>query len=293
MKKFIKRLFLFLAIIIGFILFDVCLQKTLLFRDENMKLAKNINTLILGHSHVALGYNTQFINNTVNIGEQAELYVYSYFKLKKIVQNNPKIERVFVEYTNNQINKKDMDRWLWEDKYLQHSLKKYGVLLDGDALMLIYKNNTQGFITAFSKSLFDNIPRLYSLNKNKFLKGQFGGYLPCNEQLKDNQEIRKRTLKDTKISFENIIYLKQIVKYCKQIGIEIILVRSPMHKSYDLSYNETEYQMILKTYFKNVKFIDNKDLPIPDDGFQDREHLNSRGAKIYSKYFNKQINENH
>ena len=291
MKKFIKRLFLFFSIIIGFILFDVCFQKVLLFRNEDMKLPKNVNTLILGHSHAALGYNTKYIDNTVNIGEQAEPYVYSYFKLKKIVQNNPKIKRVFVEYTNNQINKKDMDRWLWEDKYLQHSFKKYGVLLDGDAITSLYKNNTQGFITAFSKSLFDNIPRLYSLNKNIFLKGQFGGYIPCEEQLKDNQEMRKRTLKDTKISFENIFYLRKIVEYCHEHKIEIILVRTPMHKTYDLSYNEIKFEMILKTYFKNIKFIDNKNFEISDNGFQDREHLNINGAKIYSQYFNKQINQ--
>jgi hypothetical protein len=258
-----------------------------------MKLPKNVNTLILGHSHVALGYNTKYIDNTVNIGEQAEPYVYSYFKLIKIVQNNLKIKRVFVEYTNNQINKKDMDRWLWEDKYLQHSFKKYGVLLDGDAITSLYKNNTQGFITAFSKSLFDNIPRLYSPNKNIFLKGQFGGYIPCDEQLKDNQEMRKRTLKDTKISFENIFYLKKIVEYCHEHEIEIILVRTPMHKTYDLSYNEIKFEMILKTYFKNIKFIDNKNFEISDNGFQDREHLNSIGARIYSNYFNMQINQNH
>lgn len=293
MKKFIKRLFLFSAIIIGFIFFDVCLQKALLYKDNNMKLANSINTLILGHSHVALGYNTRYINNTVNIGEQAELYVYSYYKLKKIVQNNPKIKRVFVEFTNNQINKKDMDRWLWEDKYLQHSFKKYGVLLEGDAITLLYKNNTQGLITAFSKSLFDNIPRLYIPNKNIILKGQFGGYIPCDEQLKDNQVMRKRTLKDTKISFENIFYLKKIIEYCHMERIEITLVRSPMHKSYDVSYNENKYEIILKTYFKNVKFIDNKDFPIPNNGFQDQEHLNSTGARIYSNYFNKQINQNH
>ena len=66
-----------------------------------------------------------------------------------------------------------------------------------------------------------------------------------------------------------------------------------MHKTYDVSFSENEYIKILSKKFKHIKFIDNKDFPIPDNGFQDREHLNSIGAKFYSQYFNKLVNENH
>ena len=63
-----------------------------------------------------------------------------------------------------------------------------------------------------------------------------------------------------------------------------------MHKNYDVSFTEHKFKQILRTKFKNVEWLDNKDFPMLDKGFQDSEHLNSYGAKIYSQYFNKQIN---
>ena len=80
------------------------------------------------------------------------------------------------------------------------------------------------------------------------------------------------------------------MKYCQNKDIEVCLIRSPMHKSYDVSYTEYKFKEILRTKFKNIQWLDYKDFPIPDKGFQDAEHLNSYGAKIYSQYFNKQIN---
>ena len=63
-----------------------------------------------------------------------------------------------------------------------------------------------------------------------------------------------------------------------------------MSKSYNVSLTEHKFKEILRTRFKNVEWLDNKDFPIPDKGFQDKEHLNSYGAKIYSQCFNKLIN---
>ena len=64
-----------------------------------------------------------------------------------------------------------------------------------------------------------------------------------------------------------------------------------MHKTYDVSFSENKYNRILSQKFKDIKFIDNKDFLIPDNGFLDIEHLNSTGSEIYSRYFNKQINQ--
>lgn len=117
-----------------------------------------------------------------------------------------------------------------------------------------------------------------------------------NNQIFINTKVpknKKMTSSNYEISESNIYYLEQIVKYCKQRKIEVFLVRSPMHRTYDVSFSENEYIKILSKKFKDIKFIDNKDFPIPDNGFQDREHLNSIGAKLYSQNFNKLVNENH
>ena len=292
MKKFIKRLLLFLTIIIGLVLIDVCLQKTLLFRDEDMILAKNIQTLILGHSHTANSCNTKYIKNSINLASPGEAYIYTYFKAKEVIETNPQIKKVYVEFTNNQIHK-HMDNWIWDDTHLQYNFISYGVLMDYDALSLLYKKNPSGFVTAFSKGLFNNLLKMVPSKKSKIQYGAMGGFKTTNKIfIKTNiTNNKKKSNINYDISENNIYYLKQIVKYCKQRGIEIILVRSPMHKTYDVSFSEYKYNKILSQNFKNIEFIDNKNFPIPDNGFQDQEHLNSIGAKIYSEYFNKKINQ--
>lgn len=272
---------------------DVFLQKALLFRNENIKLAKNINTLIVGHSHPECAYNTKYIKNTLNISSSGEAYIYTYFKAKKVIETNPQIKKVYVEFTNNQIDK-HMDNWIWDDTHLQYNFISYGLLMDYDALSLLYKKNPSGFVTAFSKGLFNNLLKIVPSKKSKIQYGSMGGFKSTNKIFINTKvpKNKKMTNSNYQISECNIYYLKQIVKYCKQRRIEVILVRSPMHKTYDVSFSENKYNKILSQKFKDIKFIDNKDFQIPDNGFQDREHLNFTGAEIYSKYFNK-VNENH
>jgi len=294
MKKFCKDVSVFLFIIATIVVVDVFLQKTLLFKDNNVKLSKNYSVLILGHSHPANAYDTHFIKNTINMGTAGEAYMYTYFKAKKVIDNNPQIKKIFVEFTNNQIDK-GMDNWIWDDIHLQYRIKDCGVLLDNEAIQLLYEKNPTGLINAFSKSLFDNLSRLFVNRKGMVERGGMGKFTPCDVvYVKKKSPVilksRKKKSSDFEISEYNIFYLQKIVKYCQEKNIEVCLLRSPMSKSYNVSLTEHKFQEILRTKFKNVEWLDNKDFPIPDKGFQDPEHLNSYGAKIYSQYFNKQIN---
>ena len=292
MQRFIKRVLAFVFIVITVFFVDLSLQKSLLFKAEDLKLPKDYSVLILGHSHSAMAYNDKYLNNVFNLSEQGEAYLYTYFKAKKVIESNPQIKKVYIEFTNNQIYKKDMNDWMWGDVQIQYRIKRYGVLLDKEALQLLYSKNPNGFINAFSKSLFDNLGRFFYNNKGIVLKGGMGGYTPCDKMLLDSvvcSKIKKHKVLN-EIPEYNILYLQKIVKYCQDRGLEVCLIRSPMHKNYDISFSEYKFQEILRTKFKNVKWLDYKDFPIPDKGFYDSEHLNSYGAKIYSQYFNKQIN---
>ena len=290
MQRFIQRVFVFIFVIVVIVIIDLGLQKYLLFKDEDLKLPKNYNTLILGHSHSAFAYNDKYINSTLNLSEPGEAFMFTYFKSKKIIENNPQIKRVYIEFTNNQLYKKDMDTWMWGDVQLQYRIKRYGVILDKEALQLLYDKNASGLINAFSKSLFDNLIRFFYDNKDIVLHGGMGRYTKCEKVLKEILPNKKRKpLKD--ISEYNIVYLQKIIKYCEDKQIQICLVRSPMHKNFDISFSENMFKAILHTKFKNVEWLDNKNFQLSNQSFQDLEHLNSSGAKIYSQYFNNQINK--
>ncbi len=293
MKKFCKDVSVFLFIIATIVVVDVFLQKTLLFKDNNVKLPKKYTVLILGHSHPAQAYDTNYIKNTINMATAGEAYLYTYFKAKKVIDNNPQIKKVFVEFTNNQIEK-GMDNWIWDDIHLQYRIKECWVLLDKEAIKLLYKKNPTGLINAFSKSLFDNLRFLFVskkiiIERRGIRKPESNNEVSINSKQLSKSGSRKNINHNLEISEYNILYLQKIVKYCKGKKIEVCLVRSPMHKSYDVSYTEYKFREILRTKFRKVEWLDNKDFPIPDKGFQDTEHLNSYGARIYSNYFNNQI----
>ena len=49
---------------------------------------------------------------------------------------------------------------------------------------------------------------------------------------------------------------------------------------------------IIKNKFNDIKFIDMKNFPLKNHEFADLEHLNKLGAKKYSTYFNKLLENN-
>ena len=295
MKKFQKRLYIFILIFLVFIGIDLLLQKMFLYKSNYFKLPETTTNLILGHSHVEYGYNTKLIKNTVNLGSSGEAYVYTYFKAKKVIENNPQIKNIFIEFTNNQIDP-EMDNWTWDDMHLQYELKNYLFLIDYKDLVFLYKKNPSGFQSAFSKTLFNNLNKL--VQHRSIGDGDFGGYMAkmknTNEQ-EDKNDMNvgcfntTNTSKKTKISDCNVMYLKKIVRFCQEKRIKVFLIRTPMSKKYSTLRTEVTYKNVVSSQFKNIPYFDFKDYPLLDSDFLDKEHLNSKGAEKYSKFFNDTI----
>lgn len=65
-----------------------------------------------------------------------------------------------------------------------------------------------------------------------------------------------------------------------------------MNKNYNYQQNELIFQKIWKDKFKEVTFLDFKDFPLNDSDFADIEHLNDKGAKKFSTYFNTFMKDN-
>ena len=63
------------------------------------------------------------------------------------------------------------------------------------------------------------------------------------------------------------------------------MVRSPQHKNISRS-NEARLLRIKDEKFNNVEFLDFDKFPLQDDEYQDFGHLNYKGAKVFSQWFN-------
>lgn len=97
---------------------------------------------------------------------------------------------------------------------------------------------------------------------------------------------------DTGISEINIHYLEKILDLCTTNKVKVYLTRTPIHSRSDELLNEDRFQQILSSRFKTIEFLDFKRFPLADADFGDLEHLNYKGAKKFSLFFNLLMKEN-
>lgn len=99
------------------------------------------------------------------------------------------------------------------------------------------------------------------------------------------------SLQTNKLASTNLKYLFKIIKLCKKHKVKLYLIRSPMHPKYPGLNNESYFLNFKETKLSNIEFLDFKDFPLKNSEFGDLNHLNHKGAKIYSEWFNTMLNK--
>lgn len=291
MKKFIYRVLLFMSIFITlFVFYEIITFKYISLRAD-FKLKSNPKYIVLGHSHPETAFNDSLINNVTNLAQSGESYFYTFQKVKEVLKQNKSIKTIFIEFTNNQVNK-EMDDWIWEEKYISNRYPIYSSFMSKEDTKLLLENNYTVFYNAFSIS-----------SKNKFLRilkndfdytKEIGGYqyLVRNKtdslliNYDDRFNYKNYFNDDHNISEINLKYLSKIITLSHKYRIRIVLIRSPQHERYTGYYNEKVYQEILRSNFKNVEYLDLSKFSVKNNEFWDLEHLNYRGARKFSTWFN-------
>jgi hypothetical protein len=252
------------------------------------KIDPNVNSIILGHSHPECAYNDSLIDHFKNYSNSGSSYFYTYFKVKKLIEQNSQIKTVFIEFTNNQIDS-SMNEWIWGNKFLSASYPKYCAFMEADDYKMLLLNNWHSVLNSEAIALKNNLSFLLSSKQSYINESNWGGYKflirdktdsLINAGKNTNQKLNKPELSEA-----NINYLLKIVKLCNSKNITVYLIRSPLHNKYIIN-NETEFKEILKQQFPTIHFLDFKNFPLKNEDFGDLEHLNHKGAKKYSLFIN-------
>jgi hypothetical protein len=121
-----------------------------------------------------------------------------------------------------------------------------------------------------------------NLEMNKYRKGDRKGYVPLFSQMNDTVLItmdeKNNTVDSAKI---NIFY--KIAQTCEINCIRLFFVQSPIFTINSLTYNYTILSNIVSIY--NAEYIDLSTDTIflnNPNYFQDRSHLNNKGATVFS-----------
>lgn len=269
------------------------ITKKIIDHRTNFKIPENISKIIIGHSHPEFAYNDTLIKDFKNFSASGEAYFYTYYKLVPFINNNKNIKTVFIEFTNNQISEM-MNGWIWDDRYLPFKYEIFGSYINSEGLTLLMEKNLKGVISGQLRLLKHNF-KVIASNNYSFLLDR-GGY---TYSVKDSAEADLKKQKDEtidsintpNISQYNLYYLEKIISFCRAKNLKVYFVRSPMHPKYSGRLNEPLFKNILKTRFDSVEFLDFKDYPITNAEFGDLEHLNYKGARRFSIWFNQLLNQ--
>ncbi len=142
MKKFIYTNFIFFSVFTCLVFFLFQGLAILIEKNADFNIKNDTKTIIIGHSHSECAYNDSLIENFENFSLSGESYYYTFPKVKKIIEHNPQIETVFIEFTNNQISK-NVEKWIWDKKYISYYYPIYSPFIDfQDKLSLVVNRPT-------------------------------------------------------------------------------------------------------------------------------------------------------
>jgi hypothetical protein len=292
MKRFLIKFFLFFLFVFSVFFIVTLVIGRVINKGNFFAIDKTKQNLIFGHSHAECSYNDSLINGFKNFAQSGESYFYTYIKLKKILENNKHIKTCFVEFTNNNIEH-TMDQWIWGDQHITNRYPMYAAFMTSSDIFLLTKHNPFAIINTQSAYLKSNFLFLKNKKIDYLYENNWGRYLYLDKIATDSFLTNQNRIfgeEDTiEISKMNLQYLRSIVNLCANSKVKLYFVRSPAHQNCRDSYNEQLYKQIMGKEFSDVEFLDFKNFFLPNGNYADFEHLNNKGAKLYSIFFNKLI----
>lgn len=257
------------------------------------KEGKDIKYFVVGHSHSEFAYNDTIIQGLKNISYAGETHFSTYYKAKLLLEKNPQIDTIFVELTNNHIEEY-MDEWTWGSEFLLMGYLDLSSTVSAEDKWWLFKKNPSGFFAASSLAGKVRLKRM-GYSYHDFINT--GGYRHIEWDRTDSLlEAIPRNAPDTifagtpkKFSSQNLRFLKKLVQFCEINGIKIYLIRSPLHDFYRNHIIEKPFYEVLEADLKDVEFLDFSHFPLTNSEFGDLTHINYKGARKFSAWFDSLI----
>lgn len=287
--------------------YDIDRWKHLFHLDED------VETLIIGDSHLMTALDPDIIKKSRNICATNENYIFTYLKLKHFLYRNPQINTVVIGFSYHNVSKMYGEMYLYHDATEKEIYRRYFILLDESAKSEI-KKFRKNFIIAYLKYNLGFPIQIYSdkfvfkylLRRNLTLTDfQFvGGYYNSdlyNVNIADVKERIKKYYYDENMMYQgktilDIEYLHRILNICEKKGIRIFLYNSPVLPVYKnlipigniVDFESVKSEILSK--YKHAEYINHSDFEIEERNFGDGDHVNTKGAKIVSNVIGEIIN---
>lgn len=282
---------------------------------ERKEMDGTIETLLCGTSTAQRGFDPEVIDKELetvsfNIGTSLQPLDGAYHIIKDMAESNP-VETVFLTMAPD-----SMMRDVVATKYkayvydrLSGAGSKARYLMDACDVaewpyITMYSVRVEDYFDV--KTIGENITTKKQTDYdsgiycNKFYRGQ--GLMTLNKKYKSKEEVKPvRSFDRNTMVDKNVEYLDKIVEYCKNNKIEIIFIYAPLTedelKSY-IDFNQVHeyYEALAKDYgveFWDFNYYRDMENLFTNNMFQDRKHLNVKGAKLFSEELSNVYNAYH
>lgn len=304
MKHFIIKSTIFFVLLILFVSSLILGTSYWLKTREGrlLSLKDNINIVFSGDSNIEFSVNDSLIKNSVNIAQSGEAYLYSYAKIKALLEHNKNIKTVLLGFSYHEILKEKEDQLLFSDSYVIEKIKSFNYLLERREKALIFENNKSAYLQGLFQTVYSNSLECIKSYKNNYPEDRiesFGGYVfSLRDKLSEDIRLQDSSASDSyKIqSAEKGLfqerYLHMISDLCREKSVRLVLLNTPKHKyySYRISEDIKNNWLSVRNNMARDSLYDFSSYILPDSCYGDITHLNYRGAGIFSKILNEKLN---
>lgn len=245
--------------------------------------------IIVGSSEVMRNYDPAVIQDSLNLscytnGSEGQCIYYSYAIIRAIIERNHSPQYLICDIGNYDVLESD-DSQNNIDAAISRLLPNY---FDSKAIRTIINDYdyTQRF-KCLSNAYRYNSKIIQMVKCLHYDTHDFNGFEPNYKKL-DEQSIKEVLPTTTEIELKKIDCIKQLIKYTREHGVNIIFVHSPKYyisdnKGINVIREICNEEGVLYWDFDEIECFNNPLL------FADRHHLNNEGAVVLSKELSRRI----
>ncbi len=280
----------------GIVLLVICASMSIFLvayiqRNYAFKLPQETTVLVLGNSHPECAIKDDPIFGLKNFSRSAEPLFYTKEKLKWLLKWNPQIKIVCVELSENQLESR-MNEWIWSAESVQRHVASLFPFLELNYHWEAFKIHHLRYVESFFIGLKKTITGIFLEDGQSFFGFlNWGGYQRQvgNHLLSscDSLEVPRIQQEPLNPDEDNIEALYRIDEMCADAQIKLRFIRCPYHCS-----APENFEVAYKAFFeKHPEFLllDFRGFKLSDSCFFDSQHLNDKGAQVFTAYFKEVI----
>ncbi|MEP6711607.1 MAG: hypothetical protein ABJA37_04280 [Ferruginibacter sp.] len=255
-----------------------------------VKFGKNINIMVCGDSHTESAVNDEILQHSINISHSSEPYFYTYNVIKTLINNNPRINTIIMGYSFHSLSG-SYDVAIFKEEFTKTMYPDYLPILDARSISTLVSKNIYGISRSIPNVLKNMFYSILNKPSNVASYPFIGHYYKSRNSNINDSTINKAIMRhyykkdsaECEFSAIQEEYLKQIIQFCNNRNIKLILLSTPVSKGY---YDKIPIKFVNNYYLKASEFkqqanlLDLHDLKLSKECYGDGDHINEYGAKI-------------